>query len=112
MRRVLVPLDGSSLSASILPDAKQLAGEGGELILIRDPIGSDSESSLLGLNEEASVQETMSGPKQARAESIRRADCSLITNYAQTVRGHIPARFVYGGRKEARTPGTRTFSAP
>src|SRR5579872_1476677 len=40
LRRVLVPLDGSSLAASILPDARQLAGQDGELILIRDPIGS------------------------------------------------------------------------
>jgi nucleotide-binding universal stress UspA family protein len=36
MRRVLVPLDGSDLAASILPDARRLAGSGGELVLVRD----------------------------------------------------------------------------
>ncbi|HEX6509896.1 MAG TPA: universal stress protein [Chloroflexota bacterium] len=36
MRRVLVPLDGSALAESIIPDARRLAGPGGELILVRD----------------------------------------------------------------------------
>lgn len=36
MRRVLVPLDGTQLSTSILPDARRLAGAEGELILIAD----------------------------------------------------------------------------
>lgn len=36
MRRILVPLDGNNLSASILPDARRLAGPDGELVLIRD----------------------------------------------------------------------------
>jgi nucleotide-binding universal stress UspA family protein len=36
MDRVLVPLDGTELAASILPDALRLVGERGELILIRD----------------------------------------------------------------------------
>lgn len=36
MRRVLVPLDGSSLSASVLPDAVRLAGPGGHVRLLRD----------------------------------------------------------------------------
>lgn len=36
MRRVLVPLDGTPLAASILPDARRLAGPDGTLILIRD----------------------------------------------------------------------------
>jgi nucleotide-binding universal stress UspA family protein len=35
MRRVLVPLDGSELAESILPDARRLAGTDGTLILIR-----------------------------------------------------------------------------
>jgi nucleotide-binding universal stress UspA family protein len=79
MRRVLVPLDGSSLAASILPDPKQLAGEGGELILIRDPIGSDSESSLLGLNEEASVQETIAD-LEAQADRLRKEGIRVETH--------------------------------
>lgn len=35
MRRVLVPLDGSDLAASIIPDAVRLAGSEGELVLMR-----------------------------------------------------------------------------
>jgi nucleotide-binding universal stress UspA family protein len=79
MRRVLVPLDGSPLAASILPDAQQLAGEGGELILIRDPIGSDVESSLLGLNEEASVQETIAD-LEAQADQLREEGIRVETH--------------------------------
>lgn len=36
MRRVLVPLDGTPLATSILPDARRFAGAHGELILIHD----------------------------------------------------------------------------
>jgi nucleotide-binding universal stress UspA family protein len=36
MDRVLVPLDGTDLAASILPDALRLVGETGELLLVRD----------------------------------------------------------------------------
>ncbi len=36
MKRVLVPLDGTRLAESILPDARRLAGPEGTLILIRD----------------------------------------------------------------------------
>jgi nucleotide-binding universal stress UspA family protein len=40
VRRVLVPLDGTDLAAAILPDARRLAGRGGELVLIRDATGA------------------------------------------------------------------------
>ncbi len=36
MRRILVPLDGTPLAASILPDAQRLAGPDGVLILVRE----------------------------------------------------------------------------
>lgn len=36
MRRILVPLDGSRLAESILPDARRLAGPAGTLILARN----------------------------------------------------------------------------
>jgi nucleotide-binding universal stress UspA family protein len=36
MRRILVPLDGSALAESILPDALRLASPDGELVLMRD----------------------------------------------------------------------------
>lgn len=35
MRNVLVPLDGTDLAAAILPDARRLAGQNGELVLVR-----------------------------------------------------------------------------
>lgn len=36
MRRVLVPLDGTPLAEAILPDARRMAGPGGEIVLIND----------------------------------------------------------------------------
>lgn len=51
MRRVLVPLDGTTLAASILPDARRLAGPNGELILIRDTSGM-SHQGFTYLSEE------------------------------------------------------------
>jgi nucleotide-binding universal stress UspA family protein len=36
MRRIVVPLDGTSEAASVIPHARLLMGQGGELILIRD----------------------------------------------------------------------------
>jgi nucleotide-binding universal stress UspA family protein len=42
MRRVLVSLDGTDLAASVLPDARRLAGPCGTLILIRTA-GSDED---------------------------------------------------------------------
>lgn len=38
MRRVLVPLDGSKLAESILPEAKRLAGPDGEIVLLCDVV--------------------------------------------------------------------------
>ena len=51
MNRVLVPLDGSDFAASILPDAKRLAGDSGELILVRDATTSSHDD--LDTNPEA-----------------------------------------------------------
>ena len=36
MRRVVVPLDGTELAAAALPDARRLAGLGGEIILVHE----------------------------------------------------------------------------
>jgi len=38
MRRVLVPLDGSKLAESILPEAKRLAGPDGEIVVLCDVV--------------------------------------------------------------------------
>jgi nucleotide-binding universal stress UspA family protein len=47
MRRVLVPLDGTKLAESVLPEARRLAGDGGVLILLRDPINMVSDHERL-----------------------------------------------------------------
>ncbi len=60
MRRVLVPLDGSELSASIIPHARRLAGPDGELILVHDVVntardpetGERSECAALDLSQD------------------------------------------------------------
>jgi nucleotide-binding universal stress UspA family protein len=36
MRRIVVPLDGTTFATAILPDARRLAGPNGELILVND----------------------------------------------------------------------------
>ncbi len=37
--RILIPLDGSALARTVVPEATQLAGKNGQLVLIRDAIG-------------------------------------------------------------------------
>ena len=39
MKRILVPLDGTDVAESILPDACRYAGKNGEMILVRDVTG-------------------------------------------------------------------------
>jgi nucleotide-binding universal stress UspA family protein len=52
MRRVLVPIDGTERSASILPDARRLAGSDGTIILVRDAGAvAYSSTTLVGLSE-------------------------------------------------------------
>lgn len=56
MRRVLVPLDGTDLAESILPDAIRLAGEHGELVIVRDASFASHEHRH-GLRQERRVIE-------------------------------------------------------
>lgn len=58
MRRVLVPLDGSQLAETVLPDALRLAGEGGELILIRDASWTHVDTPLEEYSEWHAIQES------------------------------------------------------
>jgi nucleotide-binding universal stress UspA family protein len=51
MRSVLIPLDGTDFAAAILPDARRLAGPGGELILFRD-VTTASLGELAGFHEQ------------------------------------------------------------
>jgi nucleotide-binding universal stress UspA family protein len=75
VRRVLVPLDGTPLAASILPDAKKLAGAGGELILIRDPVDMVSGRMILNQSEEEAVGDALASleneAERLRAEGVR-----------------------------------------
>ena len=50
MRRVLVPLDGSDLAASIVPEALRVAGSQGELVLIR-VVSRDEDRGVLASDE-------------------------------------------------------------
>jgi nucleotide-binding universal stress UspA family protein len=58
MRRVLVPLDGSHLAETVLPDALRLAGQGGELILIRDASWTHVDTPLEEYSEWHAIQES------------------------------------------------------
>jgi len=79
MRRVLVPLDGSPLAASILPDAMQLAGKGGELILISDPIGSMRGRAFPAQSEAEAVREALAD-LEAHAAPLREQGVAVETH--------------------------------
>lgn len=79
MRRVLVPLDGTPLSASILPDAKRLAGDGGEIILVRDPIGSVSGREMLHQPEAVAVRDALAS-LEVQAEALRHQGMRVETH--------------------------------
>jgi nucleotide-binding universal stress UspA family protein len=67
MRRVLVPLDGTQPAASILSEAARLAGEGGEIILIRDPIGMVPTHTVSDQAREEAVRDALSSLESAAA---------------------------------------------
>jgi nucleotide-binding universal stress UspA family protein len=89
MRRVLVPLDGTDLAASILPDATRLAGDGGELILIRDATGSAIDA-VQGAEAERSLIEASDLYLDGMTRQLQKAG---IPAHAQT--------FVMGGADRA-----------
>jgi nucleotide-binding universal stress UspA family protein len=79
VRRVLVPIDGSSLAASILPDARQLAGRNGEIILISDPISRESIGrTSYGVAPDA-VEEVLAD-LESQAEPLRREGMKVETH--------------------------------
>lgn len=69
MRRVLVPLDGSRLAESILPDARRLAGPSGQLVLMRDATAADGEDA-------AGAEDYL----ERLAQSLRSPDLSVETH--------------------------------
>lgn len=71
MRRVLVPLDGTALAASILVDARRLAGSDGEVILIRDT-GPSPHGAPLGIESGPAEMEEASGYLQDVAGVLSR----------------------------------------
>jgi nucleotide-binding universal stress UspA family protein len=79
MRRVLVPLDGTGFAASILPDARLLAGTGGEVILLGDPMGSVAGPMSLAVEEGEAVRETLAS-LEVQAERLRGEGIKIETH--------------------------------
>jgi nucleotide-binding universal stress UspA family protein len=73
--RVLVPLDGTDLAASILPDARRVAGLDGELVLIRD--ATIHEAVLLGFLEQHLALETARSYLDTVAQTLRAEGVSV-----------------------------------
>jgi nucleotide-binding universal stress UspA family protein len=55
MKRVLVPLDGSALAETIIPDARRLAGADGELILVRE-LSHGGYAATEGVSTDANIE--------------------------------------------------------
>jgi nucleotide-binding universal stress UspA family protein len=79
MRRVLVPLDGTKLAESILPEAQRLAGDGGVLILLRDPIDMVSDHARLDDTEDDATQDA-SASLELLAAPLRLTGMSVETH--------------------------------
>jgi nucleotide-binding universal stress UspA family protein len=92
MRRVLTLLDGSDLTASILPDAQRLAGPGGEIFLIRD------------VSNQGRIDECET--RMARAEAGLRRLATVLSEDGTTVRTHVS---FHGEPIAAVTDAIRTF---
>ena len=87
MRRILVPLDGSDLSTSILDDAIRLAGPGGSLLLIQEVRRVSGRA--------AAMYDPIFYPEEARqslngvAEGLRSRGISVATTVRTTF--HVAA---------------------
>jgi len=79
MRRVLVLLDGTERAASILPEAKLLAGEGGDLILISDSIGMARDRAVFDHSEGDPVSDALAS-LETQAEHIRLEGIAVETH--------------------------------
>lgn len=78
MRRILVPLDGTPMAESILPDANRLAGVGGRLILVRDVLLSYFEYGTVDY-EVADAKRMVKTYLEALAEPLRAAGMEVET---------------------------------
>ena len=87
MRRILVPLDGSELSTSILDDAIRLAGPGGTLLLIQEVKRVSGRA--------AAMYDPVLDTEEARqylngiAEGLRSRGIAVVTNVRTTF--HVAA---------------------
>jgi nucleotide-binding universal stress UspA family protein len=79
MRRVLVPLDGTSLAASILPDAIQLAGTNGTIILVFDPIDFIPGDATIDPAQESGIQ-GLAPDLEEQAELLRGKGVTVETH--------------------------------
>jgi nucleotide-binding universal stress UspA family protein len=109
MRRVLVPVDGTELSASILPDARRLVGPDGTIILVRDAGAvTYSSTTLVGLSEMQEAENQL----QALAEKLRgegvnaEAHTLVLVNAADAI---DTAATAYGADMVACATHGRTF---
>jgi nucleotide-binding universal stress UspA family protein len=79
MRRVLVPLDGTEPAASILPDARRLAGPDGQLLLIRD-VSVASDHSFQSMHAmHASMDDLQTAAQALRADGVSVEVRSFVT---------------------------------
>jgi nucleotide-binding universal stress UspA family protein len=86
MRGVLVPLDGTLLAASILPDARRLAGPAGSLVLVRDITSRSNDP--FGLDDlEAQADDLRADGVTVQVEALVTFDVALAIDEAATVFG-------------------------
>jgi nucleotide-binding universal stress UspA family protein len=90
MRRVLVPLDGSTFSEAILPDARRLAGPDGELILVREAslpfVGRDGMTDAAVLAVEEAEGYLRNEASALRAEGVNvRTQALMLSNPASAI---------------------------
>jgi nucleotide-binding universal stress UspA family protein len=82
MRRVLVPLDGTEAAASILPDARRLAGPDGQLLLVRD-VSVASDHSFQSMHAmHASTDDLGAAARALRADGVTVEEQPLLTGSA------------------------------
>jgi nucleotide-binding universal stress UspA family protein len=70
MKRVLVPLDGSALAETIIPDACRLAGPDGELVLVRELTQNDEKDGASRIDAVEAYLDGMSASLRGSGMSV------------------------------------------
>jgi nucleotide-binding universal stress UspA family protein len=78
LRRIIVPLDGSAFSEAILPDARDLAGADGELILLEDAAWPLFQREMFVDTRELQMEDSESYLQQ-RADKLRAEGVNVRT---------------------------------